>query len=94
MVLPVPGPQSCRAVQIPRLLTHTDAGHVHVLSLQASACEFHIQSESKIVSGELTLPLADLHVRAGDERALILAVGSEVSGESESEWGGGECGSW
>lgn len=45
--------------------------------------------ESKIVSveraGELTLPVADLHVRAGDERALVLAVCSVVSGESESD---------
>ena len=45
--------------------------------------------ESKIVSveraGELTLPVADLRVRAGDERALVLAVSSVVSGESESD---------
>lgn len=45
--------------------------------------------ESKIISveraGELTLPVADLHVRAGDERALVLAVCSVVSGGSESD---------
>ena len=45
--------------------------------------------ESKIISvergGELTMPLADLRVPAGDERALLLAVGSVVSGESESD---------
>jgi len=45
--------------------------------------------ESKIISvergSELTMPLADLRVPAGNERALFLAVGSVVSGESESE---------
>jgi len=45
--------------------------------------------ESKIVSvergSELTIPIADLHVSAGDERALVLAICSMVSGESESD---------
>ena len=45
--------------------------------------------ESKIVSverqEELTVPLADIRVPAGDERALLFAVGSLVSGDSESD---------
>ena len=45
--------------------------------------------ESKIISvehgSELTVPGVNLRVPAGDERALLLAVGSVLSGESESD---------
>ena len=48
-----------------------------------------VHPESKILSvernGSLPLPLADLHVPAGDEGALSLAVCSVVSGNSESD---------
>jgi hypothetical protein len=48
-----------------------------------------VHPESKILSversGSLPLPTADLHVPAGDERALSLAVCSVVSGNSESD---------